>query len=396
MKKLLLGTAAVALAFTAAPAQAEIELDLGGFFKAYGVFADQDEAGTQSVQDFDMVRDAEFHFTGETTLDNGLTVGFHAEVEADDGPAAAESFNVEESYAYFSGAWGRVNVGAEDGAAFLLQVAAPSADANIDGVRHTIQPFNNTAFLDGNDAGAVTDANGVTQNLTGDLDYDQDISGQADKITYMTPVFNGFQAGFTYSTDDTDADTTLSGVNLDNDANEFGEVYEAAVRYEGQIDAVGFTVGAGYSHAELEATNNPITAGSFTDDREAWNVGLDLDIGPFGIGVAYQEDDRGEIRTATGGTVDDEEIFVVGVDYTTGPFKLGASYYNADNVKGIANAETDRYTGGVVYTYGPGMTFRGSVTHVEHEDVTVRAADGTTSVTDVDGTAVLLGTQIKF
>ena len=50
-----------------------------------------------------------------------------------------DTFEIEESYAYFSGAWGRVNFGSEDGAAFLLQVAAPSADANIDGLRQQVQ-----------------------------------------------------------------------------------------------------------------------------------------------------------------------------------------------------------------------------------------------------------------
>ena len=40
----------------------------------------------------------------------------------------------EESYLYFSGNWGRLNLGRENGAAYLLQVAAPSADPNIDGM----------------------------------------------------------------------------------------------------------------------------------------------------------------------------------------------------------------------------------------------------------------------
>ena len=48
----------------------------------------------------------------------------------------------EESYAYFSGAWGRVNFGKEDGANYLLQVATPSADENFDGLRQYINPQN--------------------------------------------------------------------------------------------------------------------------------------------------------------------------------------------------------------------------------------------------------------
>jgi outer membrane protein OmpU len=40
----------------------------------------------------------------------------------------------------------------------------------------------------------------------------------------------------------------------------------------------------------------------------------------------------------------------------------------------------------VTYAYGPGMTFRGSVAYGEDFDAS----------TDVDGTAVMLGTQVNF
>ena len=139
MKKLLLaGVAAVAMAAVATPAAAEIELELGGFAKGYFSYVDQDEAAGLDVRPLDIIRHTEVHAGGETTLDNGLTVGVRLEAEADGNDAAG----IEESYAYFSGGWGRVNVGAEDGSNYLLQVAAPSADSNVDGVRSFVQPLN--------------------------------------------------------------------------------------------------------------------------------------------------------------------------------------------------------------------------------------------------------------
>ena len=57
-----------------------------------------------------------------------------------------------------------------------------------------------------------------------------------------------------------------------------------------------------------------------------------------------------------------------------------------ENGAGVADTETDRYTGGVVYTFGPGMTFRGSVSYIETEQANQ----------EVESTNVLLGTQIKF
>ncbi len=371
MKKLLLTTAACGLAFAATPAAAQVQLEVGGYFKGYGAYVDQDEATGTEVNDFDIIRDTEIHFGGETTLDNGLTVGFHTELLADPAAAANDSFDVDESYAYFSGSWGRVNFGAEDGAAYLLQVAAPSADSNIDGIRQFVQPVSYT--------GAGIAGSTLTELTTDGLDYDMDPSAKSDKFTYLSPIFSGFQVGASFSPD-TDGADDLEGIGLDDADDTIGATYEIAARYEGQFNNVGVIAGAGYSHGDQEDDTNGT---GLTDDREAWNVGLDLDVGPFGIGAVYTEDNQ-----ALDGTgFDDEETWVVGVDYTTGPFKLGASYLNVDNFDGVEDDEAERYSGGVVYTYGPGMTFRGSIGYLDTDDI---IAD------DPDATYVTLGTQINF
>lgn len=352
MKKLLMTSVALGgLAFAATPAHAEIDLTVGGYFKGYVAWVDQDDDASD-VNNLDIVRDTEIHIGGETTLDNGLTVGAHFEFDVD-GEDGAE---VDESYLYFSGDWGRVNFGAEDGAVYLLQVAAPSADSNYDGIRQYVNPFNWGA------AGIVPFGDG--------LDYDVDPSGKADKLTYLTPVINGFQAGLTFSPD-TDAADDLEGIGLDDVPGKIGRTYEIAARYEGEFNNIGVIFGGGYSFGDLEEDLGA------SDDRQVWNVGLDLDIGAFGIGAAYVNDNNAH---------DDNEsdIIVIGADYTTGPFKIGASYLNldTDNV-----TDTDRYTGGVTYEYGPGMSFRGSLSYV---DINPSGGD------DRDGVALLVGTQVNF
>ena len=363
MKKLLLTTAAVAgLVAVAAPAKAEgLELGLKGYTRAYVAYVDQDTATNLEERSVDILRDSEIAFTGEATLDNGLTVGAYIEAEAD----SDESFAIDENYIYMAGTWGRVNVGSEDGAAYLLQVAAPSADSAVDGIRQQVQGVNYDTTLTG------------LTNAPGELDYDNDFANGDEKITYLTPVFSGFQAGISYTPDlgqDTDR-ANLSVVSRDDETGDYGDSFEVAFRWEGQFDELGVTLGAGFASAELEA--NTVNR----DDREAWDAGIDFDFGPFGLGVAYLTDDQG---------FDDQDIdtLVVGADYVTGPFKLGASYMNQDqeNGTGVDETETDRYTGGVVYTFGPGMTFRGSVSYIETEE----------GSTEVESTNLLLGTQIKF
>lgn len=352
MKKILLCSAAVAgVAFAAAPAMAQVDVTVGGHTKNYIGWTSQDD-DTAEVNNFDMLRESEIHFNAEGTADNGLTYGFHVESEVD----GEDDFAVEESYLYLASNLGRVNLGSEDGANYLLQVAAPSADANVDGLRQYIQPLRFSA--DGLTDGAV--------------DYDNDLTGQAEKITYLSPNWNGFQFGLSYTpevTDDIDTLDGLAGFSLEEVG--LSEGYDAAVRYEGTFNNIGFAVGAGYTHVENDST----TVGA-DDDLEEWNLGADFDIGAFGIGAVYTE--------SSDVSDDDTDTMVLGGDYTTGPFQFGASYYNRDTDGGT---ELDRYTGGVVYTMTQGLTLRGSISYT---DVDVPAAD------DFDGTAVLGGIQFNF
>ncbi len=359
MKKLLSSVALLGVAATiAAPAFAAddsaVKLDLSGYARGYVSYVSQDDDAAD-VNSFDMLRDTEIHFTGETTLDSGLTVGAHVETQVDASDNGSANDEIDESYIYFSGNWGRVNFGEEDGAAYLLQVAAPSADSNFDGVRQYIQPLNDTA------AGLTTGSFAI--------DYANDEAKDADKVTYLSPVFNGFQVGATYTPEVTDGAASDIGGNRTTD-DQLDDGYEAALRYEGTLSNVGFAAGAGYTHI-----NNADVTGK---DFKEWNVGLDLNIADFGVGAVYTENN---------GAADDSDsqTWVVGADYTVGAYKIGASYLTNDD---DAGADTDRYAAGVTYSYAPGLSFRGSISHTQVDE-------GAAGV-DVDGTAVLLGTQVNF
>ena len=377
MKKLLLSSAALLAFAVANPAQAEEFLKVGGNFKGYAAYTDQDETTGQSLRQLDLRKETEAHFSGETTLDNGLTVGAHVELNVDrgteglGGSADAADRLVEESYGYFSGGWGRVNFGEEDGAAYLLQVAAPSADNNVDGIRQFIQTFD----LDATGAG-------LTTNI---LDYQQILTSTSAKVTYLTPSFNGFQVGASYTPSISDADlNNLAASPRDDNAGEYDNGLEIAARYEGEFNGVGVAAGAGYGKASLEA------ASAGRDDQKQYNVGLDLDFAGFGLGAAYLVDDNGVSNNG------DTKTWVVGADYQTGPYTLGLSYFDrtdeaasGNQTGGAGEVDTTRWTAGVGYEYGPGMTFRGAVQLIDVE--TAAAGDD-----EVNGTQVTLGTNINF
>lgn len=407
MKKLLLsGTVLAGMAFAPAAAQAQLSIDLSGFYRGYAVYADNDETTTAASSDdlrqFDLTHDAEIHFTGETTLDNGLTVGFHAEHDLGGSYSSTEDrTKTDEVYVYFQGSWGRVNVGQEDGAGYLLQVAAPSADSNVDGLRTTVQRFNFAV-----PGAAAVMAGAFTPGQSSILDYDMAQGRYAEKISYLTPKFSGFQAGVSWAPELTDdcaegdpaaivgpagcyangnqVGNNIFGMNFDDNAGHYEHLVEVAARWDGEFDQVGLSIGGGWGRSNLEAPLGG--AGLGTDDRTQWNAGINVTFQQFSLGGAYLFDDNG----ATGPF--DSETFLVGLGWDNGPWHAGASWLNATHEQGVGSSETDidRITVGGTYTFGPGMTFRGAVAWGELEDGAGAGA------LDSNLTQVTFGTEINF
>lgn len=385
MKKVLLaGTALLGVAL-ATPAAAEINLDLGGHFRGYAVYSDNDETGGagDSLREFDFRRDSEVYISGETTLDNGLTVGFHTEQDID-----AASTTTDEVYAYFSGGWGRVNFGSEDGAAYLLQVAAPSADSNVDGLRTYIQALSN-------EAGVPAGAAGLLGAGTQVLDYDHADFRTSERITYMTPKFNGFQAGVSYSpkAGENGFGNNVAAPDQDDNAGEFEDMWEVAARWDGELSGFGLSLGAGYSTSDLEAPVG-VALNNARDGVDTWNVGASVAFSGFTVGAAYKNSQQETVSNAVGPVFDDVDVdtWVLGGAWDNGPYHLGASYLNEeterDSAANAINVEADRFTVGAGYTFGPGMTFRGAVAMGEF--------DTGASATSNDFTQVTVGTDIQF
>ncbi len=434
MKKLLLVTTAiVGVAMLATPATAAVDIELGGYFKGYVVDADSDVANDRE-QDFR--RAVEIHADGETTLDNGLTVGAHMELDiAENGSAAITG---DEVYAYLSGGWGRVNVGLEDGAAFLLQVGAPSADANVDGMSVSIEAHESASNWDETVFGA---SQAFDQDA---VDYAHRDFNDADRLTYMSPKFNGFQAGVSYApapgvatgTGTMSADSDLGGFfdasdNSNNTAVQYEDLIELSARYNGEYQGFGFAVGAGYSTADLEAkqTAAQITAlvlgvGDWVldDGVDTYNIGANVMFQNFSLGGSYMvaETSRTTDDDTAGGVIVRGDIerttYVIGGAYDNGPYHVGVSYLNQEtdmdalttvaagsgqnNEIASNTREVDKLTIGGGYSFGPGMTFRGSVAWGEYDTtagVITGAIDSVTAAAaNNDFTQVGVGIDVRF
>ncbi len=351
------------------PAQAGVELGFGGYMLNYGLYNHQAEIGGRSLRRLDMRKETRIQLTGETELENGLKVQALTLLYVD----RPDRRLVDRGHITISGAFGQINAGENFGVPALLQVEVPHADEHIDGIDPKINAF------DVSELGAGT----VTPDA---LSYQQETSVKAPKLTYITPVLNGWQAGVTYTPSVSD-DSVAAG-DAAVPANQPGNVShaaEAALRYEWQKDDWRVVLGAGASYLDAENAAAVPDSDFGSADQFVYNIGGTLSYKTLRGGISYGEDNN---ATAEDG---DTDIAVYGLAYdVTDDLTLGASYYDrADeaNRSGVGEATLDRLTMGGSYECIPGLSLRGSLSRLAAES----APNG-----EHDGYQLALGSDLRF
>lgn len=198
-----------------------------------------------------------------------------------------------------------------------------------------------------------------------------------DRLTYLTPKFNGFQGGISYAPKVSNS----RGIEA-MEVPDFENLWEIAARWDGEFNGFGISFGGGYSTSE-----NPTSGGR---EPEGWNTGLSISWNQFSLGGAYLSEDEiytDDIETTT---------WVVGAAWDNGPYHVGASYLaRKDEVPTFGDQDSWKAAIGAGYAFGPGMTFRGAVAFGEAANAET-AAGVLTAVETTDFTQVTLGTDISF
>src|SRR6185295_13825408 len=311
MKKVLLGTTALLGAgLVASPAFAAdgIKLGVGGFFKsAYMMVFDDDaegEAGNERNTD-GFFQDAEVHFTGSTTLDNGLEVGARIELEGEN-----SEDQIDEAWVYFSGGFGEFRIGSLDDALGDLCVFAPGGTANF-------------SAYSPNQWGANT----LTSNS---ICFGVDDVGDSQKIVYFSPVFAGFQIGVSY-VPSSDKETHVDGVgphlgmptNVDDTSRHNVSVYGL---YNYEAEDWYIQLGAGGS---WEGNVEKADGGPNREESEFYQTGVLVGIGAFSFGASfnYFNDDDLFVATLENGDVTaDRWVLGVGATYSMDAWIFGIGY----------------------------------------------------------------------
>jgi hypothetical protein len=311
-------------------------------------YSDNSNSAQPDSDVFDQISDAEFNIDFKQTLDNGLTIGGQIQVEGQQ-QAEAVGDEIDEQYIYVDGAFGRLLIGSENGAPYLMHYGLRSNGIGLDE-----GDVNN--WIAGS-TGALRITNATTL-----IDNDQ------NKITYFSPRVNGFQIGATFQPDADDINAVVPAAGGAEADNRRDNGYGLGANYTTSVADMSVRASVGFADA----------GGSVAGNETALSLGLQLGFGGFTASFAYGEHEN---DTA----VQDRNIFGVSVAYNAGPAGVSIGYVRGEDSDN--DLQQDAFELGASYAVGPGVNARASLYYMD-------AVDGGNSV--ADGVAVVGGLALSF
>lgn len=317
--------------------------------------------------------DSEIWFGGRTTLANGITVGFDVQLEAN----TNSGDQIDESYLFVDGAFGRLVIGSENAADYIMNYSIPGVGKSYGALESAatgwiVRPSAVT-ILDTVQSGKASGGGGNAFPSTGN---DQ------QRITYFTPRFFGFQGGLSYTPNVNAED--LNGFADNNGVNR-ANAWHGAVNFTNNFGGFQLNAMVGMSYypkAKLAA------AASVGDESiKDISAGLQVGFGGFLVGGGYRNLDNKR-------AAEDGYAWGLGATWTGGPFAIGANYLTS-KVEGsaVGVAADDKFRQimlSAAYTMGPGVDLIGSVFHLKYTD------EGGSNANKNSGVGVVTGIRLSF
>jgi len=309
---------------------ARVQLDLA----ASALVGGSDETLAKRASEPDLIQ-GYGRLTADWTSPDGRIYGVSLEASSSD--RESEALNAQEIYAYLASDFGRFEIGRQDGAADILAYRAPVV--GLGQVRGDFARYAGSPAL-----------------LSA---YD---TGDAAKITYLSPPIQGVRLGISWAPEDDRFDGGPAG-SVQKDAIELGAQIEQPL--------ASWIVGA--SAAWVQAEADP--AGGRADIR-SWSLGAQARRGPLKIGIGYV--DRG-----------DSDQFVRGFDQTE--WSGGVAWIRDGWSIGLSGAYSDASTFqnrlfglGGAYDITEHVTFRTDLVHVQQKRGPGPWEDGFTLVSELE------------
>ncbi|MEO1494713.1 MAG: porin [Pseudomonadota bacterium] len=383
MRKLLISTSALALAggLVSPASAAEWDVKVGGFMEQFVAFASTDVDGLANT-DFDGIdskQDAEIIFKPSITLDNGLKIGADVQLEAN-----TSGDQIDESFLFIDGSFGRIQLGSENSAGYTMTFAAP------DVTFINVNSGSTTAFVPfSGSVGGLNTGDDVFRGTLGTTFLENDLNNDAQRITYFTPRFAGFQVGFSYARDAEQDDNTQLDCN-----NITCNYFDIGANYVNSFGGFDLAVSGRYGIGVNDAVG--------AENPELYSAGLNLGFAGVTIGGSFAEQNN------SSNGLEDGISYDAGISYETGPWGFSFTYFHGENVDdeigGGATAlafandeELDQFLLGASYKLAKGVSLNAFGAYVDFDEETGDAGGpNVASGDDVDGFIVGTGIKITF
>lgn len=377
MKKNLLATSALVAAGVLATSGAfaessPIQIKVGGYMEQWVGVASFENSGetlagnattrSSEANDFDTQMDAEIHFSGSTTLDNGLTFGVNVQLEAQTDPNARDV--IDEAYAFVRGSFGEILIGEENGAAYSMHYGFGSFGVGV--------------TMNSGDLSAWFPAPNSYQ-LSGTYQGFRHVDNDSQKVRYISPRFAGFQIGADYSPEGRQ-DSDSFPTELKN-AGVVENVWSVAANYQGEFSGIGLGVSGGYQGVG-DNNRGPGTS----NDMYNYGFGVYATFSGFRLSGSWTYENE---PTAA---IDSRDVFGAGISYGDGPWVIGldGAWGTQSYVAALPDTDMLSLQLGGTYKLGPGVEARGSIYYADMTDGAGRAGN------DWDGFAVVGGIRLVF
>jgi outer membrane protein OmpU len=317
--KLLLGSTALVSAglLMSGAAQAQ-EVDVGGIevvlggYTEFGIQGATEDTNVDGDDDrnYNFFMDNEVFINALGVTEGGIEYGSEVELEVGSGRGNVDDAFADEVTLFFSGGFGRIELGREDGAEDVMGIGGEDAQAGtggIDGDTTNLEPF-----------------------------FEVPDTGDSAKASYFTPRIAGFQLGASWTPDNDD------GLTDDGDVvNEQENIIGAGVNWTGALGAMDLTVAGTGIKGENEGDG---------DDLEAWEAGALAGFGGLAFGAKY-----GQLLDLAEG-----QFINAGIEYGFGAANVSVGYTLYDPDDGDEN--------NVFFVSGdvglmPGVTLKGDVSY---------------------------------
>ncbi len=314
-RTLLHGCSALALGMTfglttiSTADAAPLKIDVSGFYFASITSADRNDNLTRT----NMAQDAEIHFKAKTMLDSGLEIGLQVELEA----MAVPNDPIDESYVYFQGGFGKLIIGAENGASYLGMVGSPDF---VPGIRQ----YGNNLGEETLEANLKISGTTLTHTID-DVNYStapENISSDEMKFIYFTPRINGFRGGISYAPNN--ANKSGGSHNVSSTAEQ-DDITSYHLDYSGDIGQ-DMTLAASFGYETADNAAGLTVLPAAADDPETTSYGLKFGIGMFEFGGSFSD-----VQSFKGIRGQDIETYNVAATYRMGATKLGVGYTDSSD-----------------------------------------------------------------